>query len=45
VTLLAALAFGFILGRLWEMRKKLRRDQVQRTHETGFNIPIARLEP
>jgi hypothetical protein len=43
VTLLAALAFGVIVGRMWEMRKELRRNQVQRPHETGFDIPTARL--
>ena len=43
VTLLAAFAFGVILGRMWEMRKELRQNQFQRPHETGFSVPTARL--
>ena len=42
VTVLAAFALGVILGRMWEIRKELRRN-VQRPHETGFSIPTARL--
>ena len=40
VTLLAALALGVILGRMWEMRKELRR---RRPDETDFRIPTARI--
>jgi hypothetical protein len=42
VTVLATLALGVILGRMWEIRKELRRN-VQRPHETGFSVPTARL--
>jgi hypothetical protein len=42
ITVPAALALGVILGRMWEIRKELRRN-VQRPHETGFSIPTARL--
>lgn len=40
VTLLAVLALGVILGRMWEMRKELLR---RGPHETGFRIPTARI--
>jgi hypothetical protein len=42
VTLLAVLALGVILGRMWEMRKELRR---RRPHETGFRVREAVREP
>lgn len=37
--LLAALALGFVLGRLWEIRQTM-----QRTPETRNRIPTARLD-
>jgi len=37
--LLAALALGFVLGRLWEIRQEL-----QRAPETRNRIPTARLD-
>ena len=37
--LLAALALGFVLGRLWEIRQEL-----QRVPETRNRIPTARLD-
>jgi hypothetical protein len=42
VTVLAALALGVILGRIWEMRKKLWKNQFQ-PHEPGFSVPTAHL--
>jgi hypothetical protein len=42
VTVLAVLALGVILGRMWEMRKELRKNRFQ-PHETGFDVPTARL--
>jgi hypothetical protein len=39
VTLLAALAFGVILGRMWEMRKEL----LRRRPYDGSRIPTARI--
>jgi hypothetical protein len=32
VTMLAALALGFVLGRIWELRQEFRRDQSHRRH-------------
>ena len=43
VTVLAALALGVILGRIWEMRKELRKNRLQ-PHETGFSVPTANLK-
>ncbi len=40
VTLLAALALGVVLGRMWEMRKELLQ---RRLHESGFRIPTANI--
>ena len=37
--LLAALAFGFVLGRLWEIRQEMRR-----VEDTHYRIPTARLD-
>ncbi|HET9716429.1 MAG TPA: hypothetical protein VFP60_09625 [Pseudolabrys sp.] len=36
--LLAALAVGFVLGRIWEIRQRMRADI-----ERGHDIPVARL--
>ncbi len=33
--LLAALALGFVLGRIWEIRQAMRRDLVDRPHVPG----------
>jgi len=42
VTVLATFAFGVILGRMWEIRKELRKNQPQ-PNDTGFNVPTAHL--
>ena len=42
VTLLAVLALGVILGRLWEIWKELRKNKLQ-PHESGFHVPTAHL--
>jgi hypothetical protein len=43
VTLLAALALGVILGRMWQIRKELRQNQFRQPDETGFRVPTAHL--
>src|SRR5215831_16284036 len=42
VIVLATFAFGVILGRMWEIRKELRKNQSQ-PNDSGFNVPTARL--
>jgi hypothetical protein len=43
VTVLSALTLGVIVGRMWEIRRKYRREQSQR-HEAGFTVPTAHLQ-
>ena len=42
VTVLSALTLGIILGRMWEIRRKYRREQSPR-HEAGFRVPTAHI--
>jgi len=42
VTVLATFAFGVTLGRMWEIRKELRKKSPS-LNDTGFNVPTAHL--
>ena len=42
-TILAMFVLGIILGRIWEMRKEVRKNRFPQQHETGFSVPTARL--
>jgi len=53
VTMLAMLVLGFVLGRIWEIRREIRRDQQVANRgadgalagqvQTGYSIPTAYL--
>ena len=54
ITMSAMLALGFVLGRIWEIRREIRRDQVTHRHrgaeaafsdqpQTGYRLPTAYL--
>jgi hypothetical protein len=53
ITMLALLALGFVLGRIWEIRRELRRDQQTANGgadgaladqvRTGYRLPTAYL--
>jgi hypothetical protein len=55
LTVLSALALGFVLGRIWEIRQEIRRDQHVANRErrfddgfagefqTGYRLPTAHL--
>ena len=42
VIMLTTFAFGVILGRMWEIRKELRKNQFQ-PNDPVFNVPTAHL--
>ena len=55
ITMLSALALGFVLGRIWQIRQEIRRDQHVTNREprfddglagqvqTGYRLPTAHL--
>ena len=42
ITMLAMLALGFVLGRIWEIRQQMIRQRFQ-DDQAGFKIPTAHL--
>ena len=45
ITMLSALALGFVLGRIWEIRQEIRRDQHVANRERRFDDGLAAAYP